>query len=242
MRKLIFAITKQCDDVVSEESYHLEGKIFATSAFISLILYALMIFSIIINSMNLVYIFLSLAIIPTIIFLIAAMSESASISDRQMLEDLSYEKLSESENRKILYDRKIDESREVNLSLDLVKADRQYRSNEKYSLRYVLNEIKSEEFAYLYYRVSDKIIYSSHRPIYVNQIQIDSLEEIDQSNRFANVEIDRIEEFDAEVKLSFEGREKIKNVKMIDVFFKVQNIEESEKKQSVYDEIAERVK
>lgn len=242
MRKLIFAITKQCDDVVSEESYHLEGKIFATSAFISLILYALMIFSIIVNSMNLVYIFLSLAIIPTIIFLIAAMSESASISDRRMLEDLSYEKLSESENRKILYDRKIDESREVDLSLDLVKADRQYRSSEKYSLRYVSNEIESEEFAYLYYRVSDKIIYSSHRPIYVNQIQIDSLEEIDQSNRFANVEIDRIEEFDAEVKLSFEGREKIKNVKMIDVFFKVQNIEESEKKQSVYDEIAERAK
>ena len=242
MRKLIFAITKQCDDVVSEESYHLEGKIFATSACISLILYALMIFSIIVNSMNLAYIFLSLAIIPTIIFLIAGMSESASISDRQMLEDLSYEKLSESENRKILYDRKIDESREVNLVLNLVKADRQYRSDEEYSLRYVLNEIKSEEFAYLYYRVSDKIIYSSHRPIYVNQIQIDSLEEINLSNRFANVEIDRIEEFDAEVKLSFEGREKIKNVKMIDVFFKVQNIEESEKKQSVYDEIAERAK
>lgn len=242
MRKLIFAITNQCDDVVSEESYHLEGKIFATSAFISLILYALTIFSIIVNSMNLVYIFLSLAIIPTIIFLIAAMSDSASISDRQMLEDLSYEKLSESENRKILYDREIDESREVNLSLDLVKADRQYRSNEKYSLRYVLNEIKSEEFAYLCYRVSEKVIYSSHRPIYVNQIQIDSLEEINLSNRFANVEIDRIEEFDAEVKLSFEGREKIKNVKMIDVFFKVQNIEESEKKQSVYDEIAERAK
>lgn len=242
MRKLIFAITKQCDDVVSEESYHLEGKIFATSAFISLIFYALTIFSIIVNSMNLTCIFLSLAIVPTIIFLIAAMSESASISDRQMLEDLSYEKLSESKNRKILYDREIDESREVNLSLDLVKADRQYRSNEKYSLRHVLNEIKSEEFAYLYYRVSDKIIYSSHRPIYVNQIQIDSLEEIEQSNRFANVEIDRVEEFDAEVKLSFEGREKIKNVKMIDVFFKVQNIEESEKKQSVYDEIAERAK
>lgn len=242
MRKLIFAITNQCDDVVSEESYHLEGKIFVTSAFISLIFYALTIFSIIVNSMNLTCIFLSLAIIPTIIFLIAAMSESASISDRQMLEDLSYEKLSESENRKILYDRKIDESREVDLSLDLVKADRQYRSSEKYSLRYVLDKIKSEEFAYLYYRVSDKIIYSSHQPIYVNQIQIDSLEEIDQSNRFANVEIDRIEEFDAEVKLSFEGREKIKNVKMIDVFFKVQNIEESEKKQSVYDEIAERAK
>ena len=106
----------------------------------------------------------------------------------------------------------------------------------------MLDEIKSDEFAYLYYRVSDKIIYSSHRPIYVNQIQIDTLDEIDQSNRFADVEIDRIEEFDAEVKLSFEGREKIKNVKMIDVFFKVQNIEESEKKQSVYDEIAERAK
>lgn len=242
MRKLIFAITNQCDDVVSEESYQLEGKIFATSAFISLILYALMIFSIIVNSMSLVYIFSSLAIIPTIIFLIAAMSESASISDRQMLEDLLYEKLSESENRKILYDRKIDESREVNLVLNLVKADRQYRSDEEYSLRYVSNEIESEEFAYLYYRVSDKIIYSSHRPIYVNQIQIDSLEEINLSNRFANVEIDRIEEFDAEVRLSFEGREKIKNVKMIDIFFKVQNIEESEKKQSVYDEIAERAK
>ena len=242
MRKLIFAITNQCDDVVSEESYHLEGKIFATSAFISLIFYALTIFSIIVNSMNLTCIFLSLAIIPTIIFLIAAMSESASISDRQMLKDLSYEKLSESENRKILYDRKTDESSEVNLALDLVKADRQYRSNEKYSLQYVQDDVKSEEFAHLYYRVSGKIIYHSHSPLYVNQIQIDALDEIDLPNRFTEVKIDRIEEFDAEVKLSFEGREKIKTVKMIDIFFKVQNVEESKKKQSVYDEIVERSK
>lgn len=61
-------------------------------------------------------------------------------------------------------------------------------------------------------------------------------------NRFAKVKIDRIEEFDAEVKLSFEGREKIKNVKMIDIFFEVINAEDSEKKQAVYDELVERSK
>lgn len=71
---------------------------------------------------------------------------------------------------------------------------------------------------------------------------IDSIEKIDVTNRFAKVKIDRIEEFDAEVKLSFEGREKIKNVKMIDVFFEVINAEDSEKKQLVYDELVERSK
>lgn len=242
MRKLIFAITKQCDDIVSEEAYHLENTIFLTSAFISLILYVLMIYSTIFDSVNLAFIFICLAVIPTTVVLIGRMSESSIISDLSMLKDLSYEKLSESKNRKILYDRKIDESREVDFSLDLVKADRIYRSDEKYSFRYVMNDIKSDEFAHLYYRVSGKTIYRFDRPVYVNQIQIDASDEIDLSNRFAEVKIDRIEEFDAEVKLSFEGREKIKNVKMIDIFFKVQNTEESEKKQSVYDEIAERFK
>ena len=71
---------------------------------------------------------------------------------------------------------------------------------------------------------------------------IDSIEKIDVMNRFAKVKIDRIEEFDAEVKLSFEGREKIKNVKMIDIFFEVINAEDSEKKQLVYDELVERSK
>ena len=173
------------------------------------------------------------------------------IEERRMLEDLSYEKLSESEDRKILYDRRIDEARKVNLVLNLVKADRQYRSDEKYSLQYVmekyslqyvLDDVKSEEFAYLYYRFDDKTIYHSRRPVYVNRIQIDELDEVDLLNRFANVKIDRIEEFDAEVKLSFEGREKIKNVKMIDVFFEVINAEDSEKKQLVYDELVERSK
>lgn len=28
MRKLIFAITKQCDERISEEAYHLESRIF----------------------------------------------------------------------------------------------------------------------------------------------------------------------------------------------------------------------
>ena len=242
MRKLIFAITKQCDDVVSEEAHHLDTTIFFISAFISLILYAMTISSIIVDAMNLAFIFLGLSIIPSMITLIRIMSESASLSNLSMLEDLSYEKLSESENRKILYDRKTDESSEVNLALNVVKADRQYRSDEKYSLQYVQDDVKSEEFAHLYYRVSGKIIYHSHSPLYVNQIQIDALDEIDLPNRFTEVKIDRIEEFDAEVKLSFEGREKIKTVKMIDIFFKVQNVEESKKKQSVYDEIVERSK
>ena len=101
---------------------------------------------------------------------------------------------------------------------------------------------ESEEFAYLYYRFSDKIVYHSHAPIYVNRIMIDSIEKIDVMNRFAKVKISRIEEFDAEVRLSFEGREKIKNVKMIDVFFEVINAEDSEKKQLVYDELVERSK
>lgn len=185
------------------------------------------------------------------IVLMICMFESGSLDQHQMLEDLSYEKLSESSDRKILYDRKIDEARKVNLVLNLVKADRQYRADEKYSLRYVmekyslqyvLDDVKSEEFAYLYYRFDDKTIYHSHRPVYVNRIQIDELDEVDLLNRFAKVKIDRIEEFDAEVKLSFEGREKIKNVKMIDVFFEVINAEDSEKKQLVYDELVERSK
>lgn len=184
------------------------------------------------------------------IVLMICMFESGSLDQHQMLEDLSYEKLSESSDRKILYDRKIDESREIDLSLKLVKSDRQYSADREYELQYVADNItyaledapESEEFAYLYYRFSDKIVYHSHASIYVDRISIDSIEKIDVMNRFAKVKISRIEEFDAEVKLLFEGREKIKNVKMIDVYFEVINAEDSEKKQLVYDELVERTK
>ena len=251
MRKLIFAITKQWDDVVSEKAYRLEGIIFLTS-FLSLIISALAVIIAIVNlnSDSIAKIFAVPGVIIAPILLYQIFSNDY-IEERRMLEDLSYEKLSESEDRKILYDRRIDEARKVNLVLNLVKADRQYRSDEKYSLQYVmekyslqyvLDDVKSEEFAYLYYRFDDKTIYHSRRPVYVNRIQIDELDEVDLLNRFANVKIDRIEEFDAEVKLSFEGREKIKNVKMIDVFFEVINAEDSEKKQLVYDELVERSK
>ena len=191
--------------------------------------------------------------VPTLIsmsIVSLSMFDVSQVEERSMLEDLSYEKLSESSDRKILYDRKIDESREIDLSLKLVRSDRQYSADREYELQYVADNItyafedapESEEFAYLYYRFSDKIVYHSHAPIYVNRIMIDSIEKIDVMNRFAKVKIDRIEEFDAEVKLSFEGREKIKNVKMIDVFFEVINLEDSEKKQVVYDELVERDK
>lgn len=250
MRKLIFAITKQCDDVVSEKAYRLEGIIFLTS-FLSLIISALAVIIAIVNlnSDSIAKIFAVPGVIIAPILLYQIFSNDY-IEERRMLEDLSYEKLSESSDRKILYDRKIDESREIDLSLKLVKSDRQYSADQEYELQYVADNItyaledapESEEFAYLYYRFSDKIVYHSHAPIYVNRIMIESIEKIDVMNRFAKVKIDRIEEFDAEVKLSFEGREKIKNVKMIDVFFEVINAEDSEKKQLVYDELVERTK
>lgn len=247
MRKLIFAITKQCDERIDEKAYRLESLIYLTSFVVSMLSIAALIFSILANSTSLVMIFAVPALISMSIVSLS-MFDVSQLEERRMLEDLSYEKLSESEDRKILYDRKIDESREIDLSLKLVKSDRQYSADREYELQYVADNItyaledapESEEFAYLYYRFSDKIVYHSHAPIYVNRIQIDELDEVDLLNRFAKVKIDRIEEFDAEVRLSFEGREKIKNVKMIDVFFEVQNIEESEKKQSVYDEIVER--
>lgn len=249
MRKLIFAITKQCDERIDEKAYRLESLIYLTSFVVSLLSIAALIFSILANSTSLVMIFS----VPTLIsmsIVSLSMFDVSQVEERAMLEDLSYEKLSESSDRKILYDRKIDESREIDLSLKLVKSDRQYSADREYELQYVADNItyaledapESEEFAYLYYRFSDKIVYHSHAPIYVNRISIDSIEKIDVMNRFAKVKIDRIEEFDAEVKLSFEGREKIKNVKMIDVFFEVINAEDSEKKQLVYDELVERSK
>ena len=249
MRKLIFAITKQCDERIDEKAYRRESLIYLTSFVVSMLSIAALIFSILADSTSLVMIFAVPALISMSIVSLS-MFDVSQVEERRMLEDLSYEKLSESEDRKILYDRKIDESREINLSLKLVKSDRQYSADREYELQYVADNIKyaledapeSEEFAYLYYRFSDKIVYHSHAPIYVNRIMIDSIEKIDVTNRFAKVKIDRIEEFDAEVKLSFEGREKIKTVKMIDVFFEVINAEDSEKKQLVYDELVERSK
>lgn len=249
MRKLIFAITKQCDERIDEKAYRLESLIYLTSFVVSLLSIAALIFSILANSTSLVMIFAVPALISMLIVSLS-MFDVSQLEERAMLENLSYEKLSESSDRKILYDRKIDESREIDLSLKLVKSDRQYSADQEYELQYVADDItyalkdapESEEFAYLYYRFSDKIVYHSHAPIYVNRISIDSIEKIDVTNRFAKVKIDRIEEFDAEVKLSFEGREKIKTVKMIDVFFEVINVEDSEKKQLVYDELVERSK
>lgn len=249
MRKLVFAITKQCDERIDEKAYHLESLIYLTSFVVSMLSIAALIFSILANSTSLVMIFAVPALISMSIVSLS-MFDVSQLEERAMLEELSYEKLSESSDRKILYDRKIDESREIDLSLKLVKSDRQYSADQEYELQYVADNItyaledvpESEEFAYLYYRFSDKIVYHSHAPIYVNRIMIDSIEKVDVMNRFAKVKIDRIEEFDAEVKLSFEGREKIKNVKMIDVFFEVINAEDSEKKQSVYDELVERSK
>lgn len=249
MRKLIFAITKQCDERIDEKAYRLESLIYLTSFVVSLLSIAALIFSILANSTSLVMIFAVPALISMSIVSLS-MFDVSQLEERAMLEDLSYEKFSESNDRKILYDRKIDESREIDLSLKLVKSDRQYSADQEYELRYVADNItyaledapESEEFAYLYYRFSDKIVYHSHAPIYVNRISIDSIEKIDVTNRFAKVKIDRIEEFDAEVKLSFEGREKIKNVKMIDIFFEVINADESGQKQAVYDELVERSK
>lgn len=249
MRKLIFAITKQCDERIDEKAYHLESLIYLTSFVVSLFSIAALIFSILANSTSLVMIFAVPALISMLIVSLS-MFDVSQVEERAMLEELSYEKLSESSDRKILYDRKIDESREIDLSLKLVRSDRQYSADREYELQYVADNItyaledapESEEFAYLYYRFSDKIVYHSHAPIYVDRISIDSIEKIDVMNRFAKVKISRIEEFDAEVKLSFEGREKIKNVKMIDVFFEVINAEDSEKKQLVYDELVERSK
>lgn len=249
MRKLIFAITKQCDERIDEKAYRLESLIYLTSFVVSLLSIAALIFSILANSTSLVMIFAVPALISMLIVSLS-MFDVSQLEERAMLEELSYEKLSESSDRKILYARKIDESREIDLSLKLVKSDRQYSADREYELQYVADNItyaledapESEEFAYLYYRFSDKIVYHSHAPIYVNRIMIDSIEKIDVMNRFTKVKIDRIEEFDAEVKLSFEGREKIKNVKMIDVFFEVINAEDSEKKQLVYDELVERTK
>ena len=249
MRKLIFAITEQCDERIDEKAYRLESLIYLTSFVVSMLSIAALIFSILANSTSLVMIFAVPALISMSIVSLS-MFDVSQLEERAMLEELSYEKLSESSDRKILYDRKIDESREIDLSLKLVRSDRQYSADREYELQYVADNItyaledapESEEFAYLYYRFSDKIVYHSHAPIYVNRIMIDSIEKIDVTNRFAKVKIDRIEEFDAEVKLSFEGREKIKNVKMIDIFFEVINAEDSEKKQSVYDELVERSK
>ena len=250
MRKLIFAITKQCDDQISENAYRLECRIFLISFLVSMFSIASFVSASIVGSDILAIISGISSLISGSIVLMICMFESGSLDQHQMLENLSYEKLSESSDRKILYDRKIDESREVYLSLNLIKSDRQYSADREYELQYVADNItytledapESEDFAYLYYRFSDKIVYHSHAPIYVNRISIDSIEKIDVMNRFAKVKIDRIEEFDAEVKLSFEGREKIKNVKMIDVFFEVINAEDSEKKQLVYDELVERSK
>lgn len=250
MRKLIFAITKQCDDQISENAYRLECRIFLISFLVSMFSIASFVSALSIGYDILAIISGITSLISGSIVLMICMFESGSLDQHQMLENLSYEKLSESSDRKILYDRKIDESREVYLSLNLIKSDRQYSADQEYELQYVADNItyaledapESEEFAYLYYRFSDKIVYHSHAPIYVNRIMIDSIEKIDVMNRFAKVKIDRIEEFDAEVKLSFEGREKIKNVKMIDVFFEVINAEDSEKKQLVYDELVERSK
>lgn len=249
MRKLIFAITKQCDERIDEKAYRLESLIYLTSFVVSLLSIAALIFSILANSTSLVMIFAVPALISMSIVSLS-MFDVSQLEERAMLEELSYEKLSESSDRKILYDRKIDESREIDLSLKLVRSDRQYSADREYEIQYVADNItyaledasESEEFAYLYYRFSDKIVYHSHAPIYVNRIMIDSIEKIDVTNRFAKVKIDRIEEFDAEVKLSFERREKIKNVKMIDIFFEVINAEDSEKKQLVYDELVERTK
>lgn len=247
MRKLIFAITKQCDDQISEKAYRLEGRIFITSFLISMFSIASFVAALIVRSETIAIISAVPSLISGSIVMMICMFESGSLDQHQMLENLSYEKLSESSDRKILYDRKIDESREIDLSLKLVKSDRQYSADRGYELQYVADNItyaledapESEEFAYLYYRFSDKIVYHSHAPIYVNRI---SIEKIDLTNRFAKVKIDRIEQFDAEVKLSFEGREKIKTVKMIDIFFEVINSEDSEKKQLVYDELVERAK
>ena len=246
MRKLIFAITKQCDERIDEKAYHLESLIYLTSFVVSMLSIAALIFSILANSTSLVLIFAVPALISMSIVSLS-MFDVSQLEERAMLEELSYEKLSESSDRKILYDRKIDESREVDLSLDLVKSDRQYFADREYELQYVADNItyaledapESEEFAYLYYRFSGKIVYHSHAPVYINRI---SIEKIDLTNRFAKVKIDRIEQFDAEVKLSFEGREKIKTVKMIDVFLEVINVEDSEKKQLAYDELVERAK
>lgn len=242
MRKLIFAITKQCDERIDEKAYCLESRIFLISFLVAMFSIASFVSALIVRFEIIAIISGILSLISGSIVLMICMLESGSLDQHQMLENLSYEKLSESDDRKILYDRKTDEFREVNLTLNLVKSDRQYSTDREYELQYVMDDIVSEEFAYLYYRFSDKIVYHSHAPVYVNQISIDSLEEIDTTNRFAKVKIDRIEEFDAEVKLSFEGREKIKNVKMINVYFEVINADESEKKQSVYDELVERSK
>ena len=121
MRKLIFEITKQCDERIDEKAYRLEGRIFITSFLISMFSIASFVAALIVRSDIIAIISAVPSLISGSIVLMICMFESGSLDQHQMLEDLSYEKLSESSDRKILYDRKIDESREIDLSLKLVK-------------------------------------------------------------------------------------------------------------------------
>lgn len=241
MRKLVFAITKQCDDQISEKAYRLDNIIFFTSSIISLILWILTITLILADSMNLACMFTVIALVSSSVTLIR-MTESASLSTNQMLRELRYETISESEDREILYNRANDSDRGIDIHLELVKGDFTYWSEKEYETQTVLDNLKSSEFAYLVYKFDDKTVFHSRTPIYLNQIQIDSSKSLDLHNRFAKLKISRIEQFDAKVKLSFEGREKTKNVKMINVFFEVINADEYETKQSIYEEIVERSK
>lgn len=154
MRKLIFAITKQCDERIDEKAYHLESYIYLTSFVVSLLSIAALIFSILANSTSLVMIF-SVTTLISVSIVSLSMFDVSQLEERAMLEELSYEKLSESSDRKILYDRKIDESREIDLSSKLARSDRQYSADREYELQYVADNItyaledapESEEFA-----------------------------------------------------------------------------------------------
>lgn len=91
MRKLIFAITNQCDERIDEKAYRLESLIYLTSFVVSLLSIAALIFSILADSTSLVMIFAVPALISMSIVSLS-MFDVSQVEERRMLEDLSYEK------------------------------------------------------------------------------------------------------------------------------------------------------
>lgn len=164
-----------------------------------------------------------------------------AISDdaKQVFDDmLTYSIVKETSERKVIFDREVDEDPEM-LYVDMFVNGYQYYFSTKdvESRSRLLNRIKSSKYANL--RIVTKgMILPSKRVYFGNQTIVDS----DTPDKFLKDQIESIEIYEAEVKFKIGKNEFTKTANIVDIEWSIKDEKEAELKYLIAKDAEERLK
>lgn len=164
-----------------------------------------------------------------------AISDNAkSVFDEMM----TYSIVKETSERKVIFNREVDNDEEM-LYVDMFVNDDQYYFSTKdvESRRGLLSRLKNSKYANLRI-VTNGMILPSKRVYFGNQIVSDS----EVPDKFLKDQIETIEIYEAEVKFKIGKNEFTKTAKIIDIEWSIKDEKEAELKYRIAEEAEERLK